>query len=208
MNIEIFVLGYLETNCYLVWNDKEAVVFDPADHPDLILDFLKSKNLELKYVINTHAHFDHILGNNFLLSNTNAELVINKYDSEFLTNPFYNLSAYMTKPYYSKPSTVLVDDNTVLEVGGEKFICIHTPGHTPGSSCFYFENKNVIFTGDTLFKFSFGRTDFVGGNEKLLIESLKKLFNILKDDDLCFPGHGDSFKFGEVKEWLKNLLNV
>lgn len=206
MNIEIFVLGSLETNCYLVWNEGEAVVFDPADHPDLILDFLKSRNLRLKYVVNTHAHFDHILGNNFLLSNTDAELVINKYDKEFLINPFYNLSAYMTKPFYSRPPTMPVEDETILEVGGEKFVCIHTPGHTPGSSCFYFEDKHVVFTGDTLFKFSFGRTDFIGGNEELLMESLKKLFGILKDDDLCFPGHGDSFRFGEVKRWLKDLL--
>lgn len=80
--------------------------------------------------------------------------------------------------------------------------------HTPGSSCFYFDNKNIVFTGDTLFKFSFGRTDFVGGDESLLFESLKKLLSILKDEDLCFPGHGESFKFGEVKGWLKNLLNV
>lgn len=206
MNVEIFVLGVNQTNCYVVWDENEAIIFDPADHPDLIIEFIESRNLSVKYVINTHGHFDHILGNNVLVNSTGAKLVINRYDADMLTNAFYNLSAYMIKPFYSVAPSILVNDGDTLEIGGKKFVCIHTPGHTQGASCFYFKSENVVFTGDTLFKFSFGRTDLVGGDYDQMRNSLKKLLNTLKDGDLCFPGHGESFKFGEVKSWIEDII--
>ncbi len=208
MNIETFVLGDFEVNCYVVWDGNLGVVFDPGDHPDLIIEFLKEKNVSPIYVVNTHAHFDHILGNNLLVSSTGAKLVINEFDSEMLTDAFYNLSAYMSKPFYSvKPSLVLKDGDR-LNFLNEEIVCIHTPGHTPGSSCFYFTDKKIVFTGDTLFKFSYGRTDLIGGNEIQMYNSLKKLYYTLDDNDLCFPGHGESFKFGEIKLWLKESLGI
>ncbi|MFN4244541.1 MAG: MBL fold metallo-hydrolase [Brevinematia bacterium] len=208
MNVEVFVLGDLSTNSYVLWDEGIGIVFDPGDHPDLIMQFLEENNISLLYVLNTHAHFDHILGNNLLVSSTKARLGVNELDSEILTNAFYNLSAYMSKPFYSVKPSLLLKDGDKLEFLDKEIFCIHTPGHTPGSSCFYLPTENIIFTGDTLFKFSYGRTDLLGGNEVEMENSLRKLYYMLNDEDICFPGHGERFKFREVKLWLKEILRI
>ncbi|MCX8029423.1 MAG: MBL fold metallo-hydrolase [Brevinematales bacterium] len=208
MNIEIFSLGINQTNCYVVWDSGEGLVIDPADHPDLIIEFVKKKSIDLRYVINTHGHFDHIMGNNLLVSSTSAKLLVGKYDEEMISNPFQNLSAYFAKPFYSlKPATVLHDGDRI-SIGEIEFTIIHTPGHTPGGICIYSPHWNVVFTGDTLFRFSYGRTDLVGGNERDILLSLGRLLSILRDDDICFPGHGDSFRFGDVRGWLERLIGL
>lgn len=206
MKIQVFVLGSTQTNCYIVWENNIGIVVDPGEHPDLILEFITKNNIKLEYVINTHGHFDHIVGNNFLVSRTGAKLVVNGEDTRMLLDPFYNLSAYMDKPFYSFKPDIEVKDGDKISVLGSEFSFIHTPGHTPGSTCMYLPDENIVFVGDTIFKFSYGRTDLPGGSERDLKDSIKRLLSILKDDDLCLPGHGDSFKFGEVREWLENLV--
>ncbi|MCS7299216.1 MAG: MBL fold metallo-hydrolase [Spirochaetia bacterium] len=206
MKIQIFILGATQTNSYLVWQNNSGIVIDPGEHPDLILEFITKNNINLEYVINTHGHFDHIIGNNFLISKTGAKLVVNREDTSMLLDPFYNLSAYMDKPFYSFKPDVEVKDGDKIDSSYKEFSFIHTPGHTPGSTCIYLPDDNIVFVGDTIFKFSYGRTDLPGGNERDLRNSIKRLLSILKDDDLCLPGHGESFRFGEVRKWLENLL--
>ncbi|MEN2998074.1 MAG: MBL fold metallo-hydrolase [Brevinematia bacterium] len=206
MNIETFVLGVNQTNCYLVWGESEGLVIDPGDDPKLLIDIVNARKIKLKYVINTHAHFDHIMGNNTLVSSTGAKLAINRLDVEMLSNAFYNLSAYFLSPFCSIKPDILLEDGSKLCVESEEFTVIHTPGHTPGASCIYFPERRVVFTGDTLFRFSYGRTDLFGGNAEDMLASLKKLLAILKDEDICLPGHGENFKFGEVRKWIEELV--
>ncbi|MGC8766130.1 MAG: MBL fold metallo-hydrolase [Brevinematia bacterium] len=207
MEVEVLVLGEFFTNSYIVWNDYGGIIFDPGYESDLILKKLRSKDLNLEYVINTHGHFDHILGNNLVIKETSAKLGINKLDADMIIDPIRNLSSYILGiDFRSIEPNIIFQDGSKLSLGDEEFLCIHTPGHTPGSSCFYFPKSKVAFTGDTLFKFSYGRTDLPGGDQNDLLESLKRLKDILPDDVVCFPGHGESFMFGEVREWLEVII--
>lgn len=207
MKIKMLTLGDLGANCYIVWNDSGGIVFDPGGKPELILRVLGSEKIKLEYVINTHGHFDHILGNNLLIEKTSAKLGVNRFDVNMLGDPFTNLSSYVLGiSFQSVKPTMLFNDRDRILLGDDEFVCIHTPGHTPGSSCFYSAKNKVVFTGDTLFYFSYGRTDLPGGDQEVMFRSLSKLLEILKEDDICFPGHGEIFRFGDVREWLKNVI--
>lgn len=206
MNIKVFVQGICETNCFLVWDGSEGIIIDPGGSPEELMKFLEKNSIALKYVINTHAHFDHILGNNLLVASTGAKLVVNRLDVDALRDPFFNLSAYFLEPFSSIEPDILMDDGDRLEFGGGEVVCIHTPGHTPGSSCFCFPEQKVVFTGDTLFKFSYGRVDFPGGDSGKMMSSLRKLLSAFEDDYMCYPGHGEMFRFGDVRSWLGEVM--
>jgi glyoxylase-like metal-dependent hydrolase (beta-lactamase superfamily II) len=207
MKIKVVTLGDNNTNCYIITEGNECIIVDPGDHPDLLLEIIQKENLEVKYIINTHGHFDHILGNNELKEKTNGNLTIHKNDSEMIQNPFKNLSAYiLSTPFYSLPPDIELNDGDEIKIGNKKLLTIHTPGHTKGSSCFYIEDEKILLTGDTLFKFSYGRTDFIDGNQEEIINSLKRLYNEIPDEVTCLPGHGEIFKMSEIKEWLKSVI--
>ncbi len=207
MEITVVVVGQNQTNCYLLSQEGKCIIIDPGDHPDLILEIIEKNNLEISGIINTHGHFDHILGNNEIMNKVNTELMINEFDIDYLLDPFKNLSAYiLNRPFYSKSPTRILYDGDIVKFGNDEILCIHTPGHTPGSSCFYIEKQKIIFTGDTLFKFSFGRVDLVGGDAEKMKKSLKKLYSTIPGDTLCLPGHGESFMMKDLTNWLENIL--
>jgi len=201
MFLKKLVVGVLETNCYLISckKTKQAAVIDPGgeNEVDLILDFLQKNNFDLKYIINTHGHIDHIAGNNLLKAKTEALLLIHRLDADMLVDANKNFSSFMGKEIYSPPADKLLEEGDEIVLGRLNLRVIHTPGHTPGGISLV--SNNIIFTGDTLFAGGIGRTDLSGGSYQDLIKSIKERLLILGDDKIIYPGHGPDSTIGEEK---------
>lgn len=191
--VETFVLGGNQTNCYLI-TDKatgEMAVIDPGyASNELMAAFTASHENKLKYILLTHGHYDHI---GFVLqinALTSAQIVIGEDDGEFLYNPKLNLSAFsLPKPLPVFKADILLKDNQTVTLGETEIKFIKTPGHTIGSGCFIADDN--LFTGDTIFKCSMGRTDLPTGDIQMMINSLKRISKI-QGEYKVYPGHGDS----------------
>jgi len=200
MKIKKFEVGPLFVNCYIIYDErtKEAVVIDPGDEPDLILDFIKEENLNLKYILCTHGHFDHIGSVKELRDETGAKVVLHEKDIEIYRNsPQIAMQFFGIEIEPQPEPDILIKNGEILNTGNIQLTVIHTPGHSPGSVCFY--NDGYIFTGDTLFAGSVGRTDIIGGSMNELLNSLKKIAS-LPDETIVFPGHGPKTKIGIEKK--------
>ncbi|NLC54230.1 MAG: MBL fold metallo-hydrolase [Firmicutes bacterium] len=197
MRLQQFVLGELEVNSYLLWDEEtlEAVCFDPGGPPQAIVAELTQKKLGLKYILLTHGHYDHIGGVNELKANTNAMVAIHAADAEMLANPDLNLSAVFGRQIVIKPDQLLADGD-VLCLGAQMLKINHTPGHTPGGISV--ATLGLLFSGDTLFAGSIGRTDLPGGDQATLDNSLRRLVQ-LPDETRVFPGHGPETTIGREK---------
>ncbi len=201
MFLKRLVVGELETNCYLIAckRTKKAVVIDPGgeEEVDLVLNFLQENNFDLKYIINTHGHIDHIAGNNLLKTKTEALLLIHRLDADMLVDANKNFSSFMGKEICSPPADKLLEEGDEISLGTLNLIVIHTPGHTPGGISLVL--NSIIFTGDTLFAGGIGRTDLPGGSYQDLIKSIKEKLLILGDDKIIYPGHGPDSTIGEER---------
>ena len=173
MDIKYFPISGSGANCYLVKTQEAAIVIYPFQVDGRIITFFnENKNLK-KYILLTHCHFDHILGADELRELFGAEIIIGILDEAGLVDESISLSAWVgleQKPFYAD---LCVEEGTVLNLGGTEFKAIHTPGHTIGSMCYIAED--VIFTGDTIFENSIGRTDFPTGDYPTLVRSLKRI---------------------------------
>lgn len=196
MRIKPFVIGMVSTNCYVVMNEttKEAVIVDLARHPKKILDYIEEKELDVKAILLTHGHFDHIMGIDALLEVYDIPVYVHEGDKETMNNPALNLSGN-----YSFSDAVYLKDGDVLKIAGMEFKVIHTPGHTPGCACYYAEEDKILFSGDTLFEMSVGRTDFPNSSTKDLVRSVREKLFTLPDDVLVFPGHMGDTSIGYEK---------
>lgn len=181
-------VGRLQANCWLVWENGEAVAIDPGDEAPRILRALKERDLTLKAILLTHGHFDHILAADALRKATGAPLICHPAETAVLADPAHNLTGYTGAPF-ALTADRTVADGEMIAVGTMSFTVIHTPGHTPGGCCFALEDH--LFTGDTLFAGSIGRTDFPGGDPAALNGSLHRLKD-LPDDWTVHPGHGET----------------
>ncbi len=182
------------SNCYLLEDEKsgEAAIVDPAWYGEVIKSVLEEKNINLKYVLLTHGHFDHILGVYGLQKEVGAKVVIHKDDAEHLLDPKKSLcEGNFPEPQYPVTADITVKDGDVIKLGDEEIKVISTPGHTNGSVCYILENDRVILSGDTLFCMTAGRTDFPDGSDEKMIASLKKLI-ALDGDYSVLPGHNRS----------------
>jgi len=201
MFLKKLVVGELETNCYLIVckRTKKAVVIDPGgeEEVDLVLNFLQENNFDLKCIINTHGHIDHIAGNNLLKAKTEALLLIHRLDADMLVDANKNFSSFMGKEIYSPSADKLLEEGDEISLGTLNLIVIHTPGHTPGGISLVLDN--IVFTGDTLFAGGIGRTDLPGGSYQDLIKSIKEKLLILGDDKIIYPGHGPDSTIGEER---------
>ena len=191
IDVKVFPVGIMSTNAYVV-KDKdtnEVLLVDPGCENSTLTAYLDSlpKN-SLKYILLTHGHFDHIGGVNFYKTRYNLKVVVSEDDEEFLFDPDLNLSSMFSKPLESIRADIILSDGQELSLGNTKFYFMLTPGHTQGSGCFVFKDDNVIFSGDTLFYRSMGRTDFPTGDPKAMMESLHKLCSI-EGDYTVYPGH-------------------
>ena len=203
MIIKQFTAGLIENNMYLVVDEKthEAVLIDaPQDIPEL-KKTVEELGAKVKYILITHGHFDHIMGLTSLKKSLNAPAVICKDDLVISdnVNEFTRLFGMpdIVPPTYEK----FVKDGDILEVGNMKIKVIHTPGHTKGSCCYYLKEEGVLFSGDTLFCGSVGRTDFPGGSASQIRDSLHRLLAALPDDTSVYPGHDTSTTIGYEKRY-------
>lgn len=185
MRIESLVTSEIGTNTYIVTDGAEAMVIDPGVWEDRLAEKLRELNVKCVKVVLTHGHFDHAAAT-AALEQQGAKVYV-YYTEESLNNPLGSLAQNFGVPYTPYRPEVLLHDGENVSFGGVQFHVLHTPGHTPGSICLI--GNGVIFSGDTLFCESVGRTDFPGGSASDLRESLRKLF-LLSGDYTVFPGHG------------------
>ncbi len=173
---------------YLVGDEQagECLFIDPSDDHARLLQEAAAHNLAVKYVVNTHAHIDHTMGNREMVRRTGAKVIIHEADAADLQGTPRNILE-MFGADDPPPADILVSDGDRIKVGGVSLRVIHTPGHTPGGMCLYTEG--VLFTGDTLFVGSVGRTDFPGGSYEELERSIRTKLYTLPGDTVVFPGH-------------------
>lgn len=189
-------VGALGTNCYIVYCEqtRQAAVIDPGGSAEEIMALVNREKLHVLYIINTHGHADHILANDRIKQATGAAIAIHEYDADMLQNAQRNLSMFIGGSTSCAPADRLLKDGDTVEVGAISFKILHTPGHTPGGICLL--TDGLLFSGDTLFCESIGRTDFPGGSYSQLINSIKEKLMPLEDAVKVLPGHGPDTTIG------------
>lgn len=193
MKIKRIPAGIYAANCYIIIDDetKDAVVMDPGGEADDLIKAVKDEGAKVKYILLTHGHADHTGAVVKLKEEFKAPLCINEED--------YKMAIKGKEMYGSINGKIdkYINQGDVFKVGNMKIECIHTPGHTPGGVCFLIED--CIFTGDTLFAGSIGRTDFPGGDFESIIKSIREKLMILDNEIKVFPGHGLQSSIGQEK---------
>jgi len=194
--IERLVVGPLATNCYVLKSGDELAVVDPGGDAELVLAKLKELGGTVKYVVDTHAHIDHIAANREVIEATGAQLLIHELDAGLLAHPDRNLSILMGMELTSPAPSRLLKQGDQVAVGEDEMTVLHTPGHTPGGICLL--ASDYAFTGDTLFLDSIGRVDFPGSSEEQMQASLNRLQVVLRKETMLYPGHGEPGRFGRA----------
>jgi glyoxylase-like metal-dependent hydrolase (beta-lactamase superfamily II) len=198
MEIKVLPLGAIEANCYLLSTDKSAIVIDPGFYSQEVLDFLKSNSDKERLILLTHGHFDHIGGADVLRKETDTKIGIGVKDAPYLSDSIKNLSAKFGMPVEPFSADVTFKDNETFTIGDITFKVIETGGHTKGGVCYLCDN--YLFTGDTLFHQSIGRTDFFDGNFNEIKKSIEKLYT-LDPNIIIYAGHGDQTTIGFEKKY-------
>ena len=206
MIVDTIVLGDFQTNCYCVRQDEQAddcLIVDPGMRAEVLVQQLKQSNHTPTHIYLTHGHVDHIGGVEALRMNwSNIQVAIHKDDAEMLGDPMQNLSVMAGGMVQALPAEIVLDSQTTrYEAAGMGFDVLHTPGHTPGGTCLYNAQENVLIAGDTLFAGSIGRSDFPGGSHELLIQSIRQKLLILPDSTTVYSGHGPATTIGHEKQF-------
>ncbi|MEN8253315.1 MAG: MBL fold metallo-hydrolase [Patescibacteria group bacterium] len=191
LNIETLSLGELNTNCYLVWDSEtqEAMIIDPADEGSFISEKILELKLKPKYIVLTHAHFDHILGLLEVKLNFDIPILMHEADNFLLESLPERAQHWLKRNTLPAPAAEqFINEPDQIAFGNFEFKILNTPGHTPGSICIY--NQEIIFSGDTLFKNAIGRTDLSYSNPQAMRNSLQKIFELNKNL-VIYPGHGE-----------------
>lgn len=203
MIVESFTVGLLVANCYVVGCEEteEAVMIDPgfgSTESKRIFRRVSETGLEIKCVVNTHGHIDHTCGNGLVKEKMRASILIHKEDEAMLTDSRINLSREMgMADWASPPADRLLAEGDTIKVGQTNLKVIHTPGHSRGSISLL--GEDVVFSGDTLFAGSIGRTDFPGSSFEMIMHSIRNKLMKLPDRVKVYPGHGPSSTIGEEK---------
>ena len=186
------IVGLLEVNCYILADEdsKEAVVIDPGGDEDAILDVLKTNELQLKLIIDTHGHFDHVDANQPLKEATGAQIAIHELDAAALSQPSQEALFFTGNRIRMSEADILLKEGDTLSFGKYRLKVLHTPGHTPGGISLILEDHPYVYVGDLLFAGSIGRTDFPGGSYEALIDAVKTKIFPLGDNYIVYPGHG------------------
>ncbi|HTZ17151.1 MAG TPA: MBL fold metallo-hydrolase [Dissulfurispiraceae bacterium] len=198
MIVKTVVVGPLQVNCHIIGCEKtgRAMVIDPGDEPDMILDAAKKDNLTVEYIICTHGHFDHVGAVADIKKETGAKIVLHREDLAIYSSAA-ELAHYFGLELEPQPAPdMFVNEGDNIQIGTLSFTVQQSPGHSPGGIILY--GEGVVITGDTLFAGSIGRTDFPGGDEKKIAKSLRRLMT-LPEDTTVLSGHGPSSTIGREK---------
>lgn len=203
MKIEKFVLGPVGTNCYIVRNDDtmECFIVDVAAYPPEFVSHIRNSGLTVKAVLLTHGHFDHIMGLDRFLEAFPVPVYACAAEKELLESAQLNSSAGMLGQPYTFTGARFVKDGDLLDVAGMKIQVIQTPGHTIGGCCYYIADEKVLFSGDTLFRASVGRTDLPTGSMSALVRSVTDRLLVLPDVTRVYPGHMEETTIGYEKQY-------
>ena len=193
-------VGPIQTNCYFVFDDelKAAVIIDPADAPDYLSACLDELGVSLCAILLTHGHFDHIQAVPALKEKYGVPVYVHAADEEQLKEP--GMFGMDSVKIILKEDDVRLYGEEVLDFPGMRFKVFHTPGHTKGSVCYYMEDPGILFSGDTMFCHSWGRTDFPGGSEKQIFESIRTKLLPLPEETYVLPGHNEPTSIEEERK--------
>ena len=196
------------TNCYIIKDEEtnELMVIDPGGETNKIIDMINILEGNLKYIYLTHCHGDHIGAVEELRNKKSGKVLIHSDDYEGLKNPEINLTGFMSELPISIEADARVNDGDLLHVGNIEFRVIHTPGHTKGGSSLYSEKEQMLFSGDTLFKGMWGRTDLPTSSFEDIMKSINDKLLVLPDDTVVYPGHGIITKIIEEEPIYYNLM--
>ena len=203
IKVSSVTVGQLAVNCWFLMNEdtKEALVLDPGDQADKIFAFAKQNEVTIKAMLLTHGHIDHMGGAEELKKLTGATIYALQDEEDLLLDAKQNLSVYIARKVVTLAPDEFVRDGQELDLAGMKIKVYHTPGHTPGGASYYCEEAGCVFSGDTLFHGSVGRTDFPGGSMSEIVHSVKDKLFLLPDETKVCPGHGDETSIGYEKKY-------
>ena len=196
-----------ETNCYIIQDEKtkETMVIDPGGEVDKISEMLDTLHANIKYIVLTHCHGDHISGVKELKEKYGGKILIHIEDAPGLKNPMINLADYIGLKTVSLEADSRLNDNDLIHIGDIEFKVLHTPGHTKGGICLYIENQKILFSGDTIFRGTWGRTDLPTGSFEDVIKSITEKIMTLPEDTIIYPGHR---KINNGKRRRTNIFRI
>ncbi len=213
VQIKVVQVGLFSTNCYLVMNDDtlEGFIIDPGSETIKINSEIEEMGMVPVAILITHGHFDHIMAVDELKMKYKIQSYVHEAEAEVLKDSYLNSSARLGRKRFTTVPDVLLKDEEVISPAGIDVKTISTPGHTQGGACFYLEKEKLLFSGDTLFCESIGRTDLPTGDTDLLIRSVKTRLAVLPEDVFVLPGHGEPTSIGHEKQcnsyMRSNLVN-
>lgn len=189
------------TNCYILVDEesKETMVIDPAGEVEKIQELINIMQGKLKYIYLTHCHGDHIGGVSELKKHCGGKILIHRVDAEGLNDVNVNLSQYIGLPKIELEADSRIDDDDLIHLGDLRFKVIHTPGHTAGSTSLYCEKEKCLFSGDTIFAGTWGRTDLPTSNREDIMNSIMNKILVLQDETFIYPGHGKATMLKDEK---------
>lgn len=201
MELKTFQTGPFQVNTYLVYDNKskEGILIDVGGSVDEIIEESKNAEINIKYILNTHGHFDHILGAKEMCEKLNIDFYINENDAIFVESLEDQLELYGFPPAAPPQIKGFISKDTEFSIGNTKIEVIETPGHTPGGICLLIDD--MLFSGDTLFCEAIGRTDLPGGNYTQLQQSIKNNLFTLDENIVVYPGHEQSTTIAHEKKW-------
>ncbi len=203
MTVKEFQVGMVGTNCFIAADSetKETLIIDPGDEAGKISNHISKNELRPVAVLLTHGHFDHCMAARKLAEQYGISIYVHEEEKAVMENPAYNCCGMIGRELVFKADKYFHGETDHISLAGFEIDVYHTPGHTPGGVCFYVKSEGILFSGDTLFCESVGRTDFPKGSMSQLVRGIKEKLFLLPDDTKVLPGHGEWTSIGNEKQY-------